>query len=350
MPHPDEGMIHELLDGELNADQSTALLSHLDQCADCRRLHDEARGLLAEADGVIASLDDAPDRGAAPAEEEDRMPAPAAKSVGVGAPLVLIPEGTGGMRWRRIRPRSYLWAASLVAAAGIGYMLLAMPPRSGPVTEEVAASPDQRDSATTATAEPAGAGELAAAAPKPVTARRHDSVLPQRELAAAPRKDAPASNRTAAKATAPNARRAASEVAPPPAAALNAGAASDAASEQARAPAEPSLAARAQLRTRIGLDEAKRQLGSALHGIDGLRAAMVGLVPGSDVPGADPSRDVVRAVYVDAAGRPFFLDQQRIAPGAPTAGRAGIVRGDVQIILHGGVPADSLRALEPRVR
>ncbi|HET8623567.1 MAG TPA: zf-HC2 domain-containing protein [Gemmatimonadales bacterium] len=126
----------------------------------------------------------------------------------------------------------------------------------------------------------------------------------------------------------------------------------------APAPAPAAAPDRTGLTSRIGLDEAARQLGGPLHAIDGLFRQTVGLVPGSSVAGADPDRDVVRAVYVErATGTMIFLDQQMAQPGdGPSTPRAGPggrqlwVKDGVLLILHGDVPADSLRSLARRVR
>ena len=133
-------------------------------------------------------------------------------------------------------------------------------------------------------------------------------------------------------------------------------------SRVARAAPTPTPAAAADNRTgittRIGLDEAARQLGGPLHAIDGLSRQMVGLVPGTSVEGADPDRPVVRAVYVDrATGTTVFLDQQMAQPGdGPSSPRAGAggqqiwVKDGVLLVLHGDVGTDSLRSLARRVR
>ena len=131
------------------------------------------------------------------------------------------------------------------------------------------------------------------------------------------------------------------------------------AAERAAATAPPAPAtAAASGPTRIGLDEAARQLGGPLHAIDGLSRQSVTLLPGSSVEGADPERAVVRAVYSDRSGVPLYLDQQMARPGqgpaTPQTGRAGRqvwVKDGVLLILHGGnLTADSLKSLARRVR
>ena len=123
-------------------------------------------------------------------------------------------------------------------------------------------------------------------------------------------------------------------------------------------PAPPAVDERTGLSSRIGLDEAARQLGGPLHAIDGLSRQSVGLVPGASVEGADPDRPVVRAVYTDrSSGTILFLDQQMARPGdgpaTPQTGAGGRqvwVKDGVLLVLHGDVGADSLRSLARRVR
>ena len=124
-------------------------------------------------------------------------------------------------------------------------------------------------------------------------------------------------------------------------------------------PPVPTIDQRSRIANRIGLDEAARQLGGPLHAIDGMSRQLVGAVSPQLVPGSDTSRAVVRAVYVDRAGRLIFLDQQRVRPGqadlpfTPHAERNGELRwmaGQVMLVLQGDLPTDSLRLLYRRVR
>jgi hypothetical protein len=124
-------------------------------------------------------------------------------------------------------------------------------------------------------------------------------------------------------------------------------------------PPVPTIDQRSRIANRIGLDEAARQLGGPLHAIDGMSRQLVGVVSPQLVPGSDTSRAVVRAVYVDRAGRLIFLDQQRVRPGQPNlpftplAERNGELRwmaGQVMLVLQSDLPTDSLRLLFRRVR
>jgi hypothetical protein len=74
------------------------------------------------------------------------------------------------------------------------------------------------------------------------------------------------------------------------------------------------------------------------------------------VAGADPSRPVVRVVYLGDDGRTFFLDQQRVGDAAPSQ-RAALspapgswMSGNVQLRLHGELSQDSLNGLARRVK
>jgi anti-sigma factor RsiW len=124
-------------------------------------------------------------------------------------------------------------------------------------------------------------------------------------------------------------------------------------------PPVPTIDQRARISNRIGLDDAARQLGGPLHAIDGMSRLLVGIVSPQLVPGADTTRAVVRAVYVDRSGRLIFLDQQRVRAGqaelpyTPTSGRNGELRwmsGQVLLVLQSDVATDSLRFLWRRVR
>lgn len=107
---------------------------------------------------------------------------------------------------------------------------------------------------------------------------------------------------------------------------------------------------------RIGLDEAQRMLGSAVHVIEGMRPELVGLIPGRLVRGANASEYVVRVVYQDEEGRLIFLDQQRLDATARQMGaqRDTIppewVVGETFLSLSGEVGRETIRALAARVR
>ena len=60
MQHPDEGVIHTWLDGELPAEKAAALEAHIAECADCAALVAEARGLIAASSRIVSALDIVP--------------------------------------------------------------------------------------------------------------------------------------------------------------------------------------------------------------------------------------------------------------------------------------------------
>lgn len=383
MLHLDEGLIHELLDGELDPAEAETVRRHIAECGDCLRLYQEALDMVSEANRVIASLDDTRPELNEGTEELSGIPAPPAANVGAGAPVVLMPTGVQVPRWRRVRPRSGLWAAALLLLAGGGYLVFGgkkeEPVPSGtptlatfPLTSK---EPAANDSLADAQAEARAAAALSARPPLGVaaqpaardtasrdtardsTARRPASRDSTPQLAAADRRQAGRTDEAAQPATTAKGL-AAPPAAPRPQAARSERAAVDfgavdnaaAARESAATPAPaPTLDVQAQITSRIGLDDAKRTLGAPLHAIDGLRPRLVGLIPGRLVPGADPGRDVVRAVYLDQNGQPFYLDQQRVGAAGPRR-TGGIVKGDVQLFLNGNVSPDSARALEQRLR
>jgi hypothetical protein len=127
--------------------------------------------------------------------------------------------------------------------------------------------------------------------------------------------------------------------------------AAGAAQVQAAPAPPPTLEQRSGIYLRIGLDEAARQLGRPVHVIEGMGAQFMGLVQGSQAPGADDNRPAVRVVYQDTQGRMILLDQQRIRPGQTwPSGAYQWPEGEIGLALHGDVPGEVLRNLRPRVR
>ncbi len=57
MSHPDDGVLQELLDGELTTVDETAVRAHLASCAACSARLEELRSTQAEADFIVARLD-----------------------------------------------------------------------------------------------------------------------------------------------------------------------------------------------------------------------------------------------------------------------------------------------------
>jgi hypothetical protein len=60
MQHPDQGMIHTWLDGELSADEASAFEAHIAGCPECSAKVAEARGLAAASSRIVSALDIVP--------------------------------------------------------------------------------------------------------------------------------------------------------------------------------------------------------------------------------------------------------------------------------------------------
>ena len=159
MPHADEGRLHAYLDGALHAESpedARALERHLERCDDCRALLDFERAVRDEAADLLASAVPAAATAAPPWGEILHR---AGRGEGGGG------EGTaaGGVR---VRPgygwlpagHRLAWAASLVAALGVGWWAHAAL-GFGPFDAPTASRPDS---------EAATAGRLATGArPEP---------------------------------------------------------------------------------------------------------------------------------------------------------------------------------------
>lgn len=60
MQHPDEGMIHTWLDGELSSEEAMAFEAHAAECEQCKAAIAEARGFIAASSRIVMSLDAVP--------------------------------------------------------------------------------------------------------------------------------------------------------------------------------------------------------------------------------------------------------------------------------------------------
>jgi hypothetical protein len=118
------------------------------------------------------------------------------------------------------------------------------------------------------------------------------------------------------------------------------------------AAAGTSMEERAQIDSRIGLDEATRHLGGPAHAIEGMSPLFLGLARGRFPEGADPAAPLVRGVYLDPNGGLILLDQQRVRsePRASTPGGNRWRIGNVMLFLHGDGQPSMLRNLAKRVR
>jgi anti-sigma factor RsiW len=152
MSHLDEGMIHELLDGELPPDEARAARSHLVTCAECRALYEEAKEFFAESERLVAALD----------ASDGLVSRPPAIPRPTGSPL-------GPSRPSRGLPlRTMAWAASIFLAISLGYYGSDFRNRAKSKEEapaNVVVAPPQQPENAPAVAEPPAAPPPAATSP-----------------------------------------------------------------------------------------------------------------------------------------------------------------------------------------
>jgi putative zinc finger protein len=403
MSHLDEGTLHALLDGELELAEVREIQTHLGTCAACDSRLQDVKQFLAEADRLVGAMETP--TGSARARIEP-APLPPARPVAPSreppppwesAPELLLPDSGEnlGYRWGR----TFRWAAIVLVVFGIGRMIngalrsdrlefsvrdlapTATPhavvspeetakPESAPArefppapvnrTRIAKAAPERKppaDQAAPAAVSTVDELDTAGAATKDSIAALQDTqtlaVEGRTDTAAEqPSQNQDAATREAAAAALEELDRerlrsraaAATAALPPPRTEVPAAAEPP--------PAPRTLEQRAQVYLRIGLDEAVTQLGRPVHVIEALTPEFIGLAPGRLVSGADPSRPVVRVVYMDR-GRMILLDQQRLRTGQAPGAAAGNLRwtqGDVMLYLHGEAGPDVLRNLQRRVR
>lgn len=95
-PHPDEGVLHALLDGEVPSSELAPLTAHLSACAECRARMEEARAFREEAERLVSAIE-------LPPEE------------------VRPGWSRRGRPRRQIRLAPLAFAATLLLAIGVGY-------------------------------------------------------------------------------------------------------------------------------------------------------------------------------------------------------------------------------------
>ncbi len=163
MQHLDEGLLHELLDGEIPSTDLPPIQAHLAGCSDCRTRLEEAREFSGEAERLVETI-----------ELTKRDPSRGA---------VIAPRP-------RARPwgRDLAWAATVVVAVGAGYLA-----RGGSQTQELA----ERDSGAPASVAAPVAAPITVAAAEPArsaqtSTERADERPKQVAAPAASRTPAPA--------------------------------------------------------------------------------------------------------------------------------------------------------------
>lgn len=157
MQHLDDGLLHELIDGEVASEELAPIQRHLAMCAACRARLEAARELTGFADGLIEALD-VPD---APTHAE--------------TPVRPLTVHRATPRWGR----AVGLAASLAVAAGLGYGARDLIPPPG---ETVAPAPIVTAlPAGKATADAVGAREPVAREAPPVLTAPSSSARPVTE-------------------------------------------------------------------------------------------------------------------------------------------------------------------------
>ena len=317
MSHLESGTIHALLDGEIPSSELGPIQDHLAACADCRAQLEAERQLLAESDGLIEVLE---------------LPtAPVARPA--------RPE----RRWAS----GLAWAASLVAAVGLGWLgrgwqrpdspsrvvgEQAVTPVTVPPVAPVAApapspAPPAENTPARGRVDNAARAKSASRRPAPVVAQKEElkSALDSRDaLAAVPpaRPDSSVARETAQPAPSP--------AAPAPAAgvtALGRSAALRGPERKLSGLRLEEVITTAAAPEAIGLPDAVRRLGGSLRLIDGMVPLRL-----------EAQGQTVRVVYATAQGE--LVLSQRLVDG----------RIEVSLLAPPGFSPDSLARLRSKVR
>jgi len=287
---------------------------------------------------------------AAPSADTAAAAAPSADTAAAAAPERREMPAPSPERARRVS------APPAAAARGGAIAARAEPPRSG------APEPAKPARAAADEAQPLGVGGARQDAGVSAGAAAVPSLAPQPVPSAAPLAGPPLAGDAANRAAA----RRLLDAAP--------GAAPRAVAAEAPSQAVPRPSFRV-----TDVDAAAASLGGLLRTLDGWSLESVKVGPGSLVPGALATRDVVRLVYSDVQVRRVNLDQQLVPLPRDTSIAArersvppalGVNYGDTLVTtgpngearirwldrmglwmsLSGAMPADSLRSLLPRIR
>jgi anti-sigma factor RsiW len=180
MQHPDEGMIHTWLDGELSAEEAAPLEAHVADCAQCAAAVAEARGLIAGSSRIVSSLDSVP-AGVIPAARPTHRPWYSTTQFRAAAALLLI-AGSSLLLMRQNEKKGdsimAVAAPRVVATDAIAResSALVLPQRAAAPRPTV----QQPPSVTSSNSAMAGA---APSAPAPVESRRTEPDAANRPLA-----------------------------------------------------------------------------------------------------------------------------------------------------------------------
>ena len=254
MSHPDEGILQELLDGELPPADAAAVRAHLAGCIPCAVILRDLGATQAEADAIVARLPLEPPL-AKPATRGRPRRTINLRLIGLAASAVLV----AGTSWMLLRPaRDYALRGSNDSSAGLAPM----------PTEE-----RQEVPATTPSAPPAPAAGARADRNAGLPEKAKQAPL-EKKVAVAP---APAAKMTDASGV--------KDIASP-AGRDNAARQTDAKTEMMSRVAPPAAAARLSVGASIASEgtvttaaDAEARIGTRLRTISGLTPASVEMVP-----------------------------------------------------------------------
>jgi hypothetical protein len=151
IPHPDDGVLHALLDGEIRAADLPAIEAHLRSCTACLTRLEEARAFRDEADRLVGEIE---------------LPVPET-SVAVAST-----QASPVARSRRLHLRPLAYAATLLAALGLGYGMRGWGGSPRNIAADPAASPASLEAVPAAPSESSLADMVSRAESLP--ARRED--------------------------------------------------------------------------------------------------------------------------------------------------------------------------------
>jgi anti-sigma factor RsiW len=122
MLHPEDGILHAYLDGECSELEMSEIEEHLDSCAECRARLEEAKGLGLEAGVLLGELEPVSIQ-APPWHELEQLAAERQRASSQADELDSGESATVDSASPFWRMPNLAWAASLVVAFGLGWMV-----------------------------------------------------------------------------------------------------------------------------------------------------------------------------------------------------------------------------------
>jgi len=284
MSHPDEGILQELLDGELPPSDAAAVRAHLAGCVPCAVLLRDLAATQTESDAIVARLPLDPPL-VKPAGRARPRRALNLRAIGLAASVLLV----AGTSWMLLRPAgSYSFRGSNDTSSG-----LALPMPSEERQEVPATTPAVPPSPSAGARADRSADRAEKAKQAPLEKKETEANVPAAKVTDGPAdKDLAGEGRRASDIRPASLPEVSAPAAPAPAAALSAGAA---------------MAPGATMTT---VAEAEARLGTRLRTISGLTPVSVEMLPV-----AADSLLAVRQRYV-VSGVPVTLIQASVIPAA----------------------------------